>query len=209
MRRFVIIALSSAFLMAGCGARRQETYVKPSISSLPVQDGQALGSAKYPFPASIGQGRFEVYYQGYGVRKVSNSWPQPSIRIQISCDNSSDKILQFDTSSTHIVDNRGDVLRCSGAKMDGAPADSFAEIRPHSHAQFDLFYDLKQGYPLEKLESFKVYWRYKGGEQAAGHSTMFIRYPAKKMLYRDENGRTKSFDYFMAIQDVVPGKVAR
>ena len=117
--------------------------------------------------------------------------------------------MQFDTSSTHIVDNRGDVLRCSGAKMDGAPADSFAEIRPHSHAQFDLFYDLKQGYPLEKLESFKVYWRYKGGEQAVANNTMFLRYPAKKMLYRDENGKSKSFDYFMAIQDVVPGKVAQ
>jgi hypothetical protein len=196
-------------IMSGCGARKNETYVKPSISSLPVQDGQALGSAKYPLAASIGEGRFEVYYQGYGVRKVSDSWPQPSIRIQISCENSSDETLLFDTSSSHIVDNRGDVLRCSGAKMDGALAESFAEVRPHSHSQFDLFYDLKQGYPLEKLESFKVYWRYKGGEQSVANHTMFVRYPAKKMLYRDENGKSQSFDYFMAIQDVVPGKVAK
>ena len=209
MRYFAVMLLCSVAIMSGCGARRNDDYVKPSISSLPVQDGQALGSAKYPVPESAGSGRFEVYYQGYGVRKVSNSWPQPSIRIQISCENSSDHSLLFDTSSSHIVDNRGDVLRCSGSNRDGAPAESFEEILPHSHGQFDLFYDLKQGYPLEKLESFKVYWRYKGNEQAVANNTMFVRYPAKKVLYRDENGKTKSFDYFMAIQDVIPGRAGQ
>jgi len=197
-----------AVVVVGCGGGGRQPYVKPSISALPVQDGQALGSAKYPFPSTIGRGRVEVYYQGYGVRKVSNSWPQPSIRIQFSVENDSDQVVCFDTAQSHLVDNRGDVLRCGGANRDGAPAESFEEVRPHSHAQIDLFYDLKQNFPLEKLENFKVYWRLKGGEGMSSQSTMFVKQAARKMQYRDESGRLREMDYFMAIQDVVPGKEA-
>ena len=133
----LMVLVFSLFHLVGCGSRRDSNYVKPSISSLPVQDGQSLGSAKYQIPKDLGDGRFEVYYQGYGVRRVSDSWPQPSLRIQISCDNTSSEPLLFDTAQSHLVDNRGDVLRCSAAKRDGVPAESFEEVRPHSHAQFD------------------------------------------------------------------------
>ena len=200
---FIALAFIS-MVVVGCGGGSRQTYLKPTIASLPVQDGQALGSAKYAFKPEIGAGRFEVYYQGYGVRKVSGSWPQPSLRVQVSCENSSNNSIIFDTADSHIVDNRGDVLRCSGAKRDGGRADSFEEVRPHSHAQFDLFYDLKKGFPLEKLENFKVYWRYKGGEHINNHYTMFVKQPAKRMKYRDESGKLRNCDYFMAIQDGSP-----
>ncbi len=209
MRYEILLLLISVAVLSGCSGGTRKTYVKPSISSLPVQDGQALGSAKYSFPANMGAGRFEVYYQGYGVRKVSNSWPQPSLRIQVSCENDSDNVVIVDTTESHIIDNRGDVLRCSGAKRDGAPADSFEEVRPHSHAQFDLFYDLRKNYALSKVENFKVYWRYKGGQQSVANSTMFVRQRVADMLYRDRAGKTRQHDYFMAVQDVVPGKVGQ
>ena len=203
----VLIAALFSVIVVGCGGSGN-TYIKPTIASLPVQDGQAMGSAKYPFAPTIGPGRFEVYYQGYGVRKVSGSWPQPSLRIQVSCENSSNEAIVFDTAQSHLVDNRGDVLRCSGAKRDGALAESFEEVRPHSHAQFDLFYDLKKGYPLEKLENFKVYWRYKGGNQIGNHSTMFVKHPAKRFMYRDEGGNLRNCEYYMAIQDGVSAPMA-
>jgi len=189
--------VATSFYMVGCGGGRQ-TYVKPSVYALPVQDGQAMGSAKYPFPHGMGPGRMEVYFQGMGVRKVSG-YPQPSLRIQVSCDNQSEKPLIFDTTESHLVDNRGDVLRCSGAWRDGAAADSFEQVQPASHAQFDLFFDLRQGYPLEKVDSFKVYWRYKSGERSVCETTMFLKQPTKNMFYEDADGKRKNYNYFMAI----------
>lgn len=203
MRVFVGAVATVAVLgaaLVGCGGGARTPYVKPSVYSLPVQDGQKIGSAKYPFPAAVGAGRMEVYYQGYGVRKVAG-YPQPSLRIQVSCENDSDAPVAFDTAQSHIVDNRGDVLRCGGANRDGAPAESFEEVRPHTHAQFDLFFDLPATYPMEKLESFRAYWRYKAGERVVAENTNFIRQDVKNILYRDRDGTLRPHDYFLAVRD--------
>lgn len=186
--------LAASLVLAGCGARGPRAL--PTVTSLPQQDAQSPGSAKYAIAPG---GHVEVYHQGYGVRKAQGL-AIPSMRIQVSVDNKGDKTMIFKGGESHLVDNRGDTLVLAAIQVNGQPSSSQVEIEPGSHRQIDLLYDLPPSYPLEKVDTFRTYWSYDLGGVKGTEGTMFVRKDPSNMFFEDARGKKHAYRYFMAVK---------
>lgn len=187
---------ASTFLLTwfGCSGRRDRPV--PTIGSLPQQDSQAVGSARYEVAAG---GHMEIYHQGYGVRSVQGV-PVGTMRIQVSVRNDGAEAIQFDASLTHLVDSRGDTLSLGALRRDGQPTPSLVEVEPGSHAQVDLFFDLPLGYSLAKVENFRVYWGHRASGVRTATETLFVRKDPNNMFWVDGRGKKRPLRYFMAVK---------
>ncbi len=201
-RCLAAVMCCGTLLWSGCGGARRPHDAAPTLHSIPVQGRQKALSAVYPLAEDVRpeQGHVEIYFQGLGRRRVGRAWVT-TMRLQVSVFNDTDRPLSFDTLESHVVDNRGWILHCSRAMRDGRPAETFETVLPHSHAQFDLFFDLPADYPLEHVENFRVYWRWKLGDEKCARSTLFVRQPLKEVGYRGRDGRFHPYVYFMAVKD--------
>lgn len=155
-----------------------------------------MGSALY----QVGQGgKIEIYHQGYGVRNVQGV-PVGTLRIQVSVRNDGTVPLQLRTGETHLVDSRGDTLPLGAVRREGQPSTSVLEVGPGTHSQVDLFFDLPGGYPLEKVENFRIYWGYQMGDERVATETLFLRKDPSNMFWVDGRGKKRPYRYFMAVK---------
>ncbi len=186
----LLLALPISF---GCSGRKTPVQV---ISAVPQQDRQAVGSAVYPIGAG---GKAEIYHQGYGVRKV-HGVGVPCLRIQLSAENDGPDKVSILAGEAKLVDNRGDTLLLGAVERDGEPTPSVVDLEAGSHGQLDLFFDLPQGYDMNRVENFRIYWGCKVGGQASMHDTLFVRKDPQNMYWIDERGRRVAYRYYMAVK---------
>jgi hypothetical protein len=190
-----LVTLSvAAMMMTGCSSRGPQAL--PTISSLPQQDSQAVGSARYATP---GEGQIEIYHQGYGARSVGGV-AVPTLRIQVSVRNSGAAPMVFAGGASHLVDNRGDTLHLGAMKRDGQPTTTKVEVEAGQHAQIDLFYDLPANYAMEKVENFRIYWGYQDSSDSVSTETLFVRKDPENMYWVDRRGKKRGYRYFMAVK---------
>ena len=187
---------ASTFLLTWFGCSGRQDRPVPAVASLPQQDAQAVGSARYQVAEG---GQIEIYHQGYGVRSVQGV-PVGTMRIQISARNDGDAPIRFDAGHTHLVDSQGDTLNLGALRRDGQPSPSLVEVEPGSHAQVDLFFDLPRGYSLSKVENFRVYWGHQADGVRTATETLFVRKDPDNMFWTDGRGKKRPYRYFMAVK---------
>lgn len=189
-----LMGASLVALVAGCSGRGPAAL--PTISSLPEEESQAVGSATYRFGDD---GQIEIYHQGYGVRSVQGV-PVGTMRIQVSVKNQGPAPLKLNAGETHLVDNRGDTLVLGALQRDGQPTTSVVEVDPGSHAQVDLFFDLPESYAMEKVDNFRIYWGYQLASARVATETLFLRKDPGNMYWVDGRGKKRRYRYFMAVK---------
>jgi hypothetical protein len=214
------LAASTCLLVwFGCSGRQNRPI--PTIGSLPQEEVQSVGSARYDVAQG---GQIEIYHQGYGVRNVQGvpvgtmriqisvrndgaspirnvqGVPVGTMRIQISVRNDGASPIQLDASQTHLVDSRGDTLNLGALRRDSQPTPSLVEVESGSHAQVDLFFDLPKGYSFEKVDNFRVYWGHLTGGVRTATETLFVRKDPGNMYWVDGRGKKRPYRYFMAVK---------
>jgi len=164
----IIWILVVALLPIACA--RQQVF-KPAGYKWPVHKGEIASWKHGVLPGEDLNSNFEVFTEGV-VRREVGGRKIPTILVHLSVTNKTDKELTFDGNQSHVLDNKGRLLRASAVNSNGA-SQFFSRIKPQSHVLLDVFYDVPNGISAKSIKDFTVHWRYTADKEPFTQSAVF------------------------------------
>lgn len=171
MMRLYFLLATCAWISVGAMGCAEQEYYKPRGWKWNVKPGEVTAWKHGLLPNGDMSSHFEVFARGVTTRVVGARKVR-TVRVGLNVQNNTEEPLELDGHEAHIVDRKGEVLRCTGMVVSGARK-TYARLGPGTHALLDLYFDL--GNTRRDMNEFTVHWRYKVGDEAYSQASVFQR----------------------------------